>query len=94
MQELKGILENGEEYKIVNIEIYNRGDLKGYLNGYVEINDKWYELLFRIKDRANGEDNNLVSIDYGWKAGLTENDFNNIENQIIEAFKDEKIDLR
>ena len=94
MQDLTGILESGEEYAIVNIEIYTRGDLEGYLNGYVEINDKWYELLFRIKDRVNGEDNTLVSIDYGWKAGFTENDFINIENQIIGALIDEGIGLK
>lgn len=85
MKEIKGILENEKSYEMWNYDIYTKGDLKGYLNGYIEVdNNRQYELLYRISDKENGNDNTIVSIDYGWKE-FSEVDFNNIEDQITKV---------
>lgn len=63
------ILTGERVVKLVNVEYYTKGYLKGYINGMLEDSKtgKWYETLYRISDRSNGENYKLVSVDYGWR---------------------------
>lgn len=58
-------------YELYTIDIYTKRDLKGYANGEITFhynNDTYnHEFLYRIHDPENGKDNELVSIDYGYK---------------------------
>lgn len=71
-------------FKVEQFEIYRKGDLKGYGNGYLvdSKKDTGYEFLFRFNDPANGEPNTLVSIDYGWEIEDSQLVFNNLEYSI------------
>jgi hypothetical protein len=58
-----------ERYTLYNVEFYTKGFLKGYINAMLEDNqtNHDHEVLYRVFDPANGNENTLVSIDYGWK---------------------------
>lgn len=52
-----------EAVDIKRVEIHKSGYLKGYANFYIDVNGYEYQGLFRILDRENGKDLNIVSID-------------------------------
>lgn len=76
-------LENGKGFTLHNIEIFEKGEMKGYLMANIEMNnnsDREHELLYRVNDPANGESNKLVSIDYGYNNSLIDELWDVIEN--------------
>ena len=73
-------------YEFSTYDIYKKGDLKGYINGYIAFrynNDEYnHEFLYRFDDIENGENFQLVSIDYGWKIPYIEEVWEEIEDQL------------
>lgn len=63
-----------EKYILRHLEVYEKGYLAGYVQGFLRSDDEHYpfeeyEVLYRIHDTDNGNDYTLVSVDYGWKIG-------------------------
>lgn len=55
-------------FKLINVKICKSDELKGYITGSVVIeDDAEYNFLYRIHDPKNGNENELVSIDYGYE---------------------------
>lgn len=82
--------ENDREFKLENVEIYEKGDLKGYMQGFIIFSndvDYEYEFLYRIEDKENGNDFTLVSIDYGYKNNMVDKLWNEIENYCKNLYK-------
>jgi len=80
--------ENGREFKFENVEIYEKGDLKGYMQGIIIFsNDKEHEFLYRIEDKENGDDFTLVSIDYGYENNMVDRLWDEIENYCKDLYK-------
>ena len=74
------------QYEFYTIEIMSKGDLKGYINGEITFyynNEKWnHEFLYRFDDVANGENYELVSIDYGYKVPFIKEVWEEIETYL------------
>lgn len=57
------------------INVYTKGDLKGYADGYITFryqrngteSECNHEFLYRFDDAENGQNDTLVSIDYGYE---------------------------
>lgn len=75
-----------KRYEFYTMDIFTKGDLKGYINGEItfQYNNTEYnhEFLYRFDDAANGENFKLVSIDYGWKIPYIEEVWEEIENSL------------
>ena len=73
MDEHGGLLDMvvADDYYLENISVNTKGYYAGYITCYLvdEKNRYAYETLYRIHDKANGDDFSLVSVDYGWELG-------------------------
>ena len=76
-----------EGFTLTGVELYMKGDLKGYVNAYLldEAKDREYEVLYRVYDPQNGDEYKLVSIDYGWN--LDDEVFDIVEQKITSVIK-------
>jgi len=74
-----------DNIELTNVELYKKGDLSGYISfmTYDKIKDSEHESLFRVYDPSNGKENQIVSIDYGWRIENVETVFNMIEQELI-----------
>ena len=88
-----------ENNTVDNIQIYTKGDLKGYIEGIVwqglskdDGNERSYEFLFRLRDEQNGAPNTLVSIDYGWELKDKDRVFEILENG-LKTFAEQYVDF-
>ena len=79
----------GSQYKAHHLEIYETGNLTGYIQGYVEFEncDKAHEFLYRVHDPKNGDAFKLVSIDYGYLNPLAEELWNAIEASLKQVYE-------
>lgn len=83
-------LENGNGFTIDNIEIHEKGYLKGYMTSLIAFSNNEnnnHEMLYRISDKENGKDNTIVSIDYGYNNPLVDELWNEIENTCLKIVK-------
>jgi hypothetical protein len=75
-------------YEFYNIEVYTKGDLKGYAQGEITFDYKNgpynHEFLFRYDDAENGENDKLVSIDYGLRVPYIMEVWDEIEKYLID----------
>ncbi|PFQ34717.1 hypothetical protein [Bacillus cereus] len=73
-------------YEINNINVYKKGDLKGYMDGFITFKDgnheSTHEFLYRFDDIENGKNFTLVSIDYSYRVPGIDNIYENIENDL------------
>ncbi|WP_242248330.1 hypothetical protein [Bacillus cereus group sp. BfR-BA-01328] len=73
-------------YEITNINVYKKGDLKGYMDGFITFKDgnheSTHEFLYRFDDIENGKNFTLVSIDYGCTVPGIDNVYENIESEL------------
>ena len=94
MLENKLNCKDGKVLEFHNVEVYTKGDLKGYIQGMIEYKDRDYEFLYRIGDNENGNNFTLVGIDYGYKIEpkLTELDTNYIERYLYKNYVDGRIE--
>ncbi|PGK51924.1 hypothetical protein CN918_29470 [Priestia megaterium] len=63
-------------YELGSFDVLEKGDLKGYTNEFIHFkftnsetgkpDETAHEFLYRYEDEANGPNNKLVSIDYGY----------------------------
>ncbi|MFJ8531173.1 hypothetical protein [Bacillus sp. NPDC094106] len=84
--------ENSEEkietltYEISSVNVYKKGDLKGYVDGFItfkyENNESTHEFLYRFDDIENGKNFTLVSIDYGYTVPGIDRISEKIENDL------------
>ncbi|HDR7922606.1 hypothetical protein [Bacillus paranthracis] len=84
--------ENSEEkietltYEMSSVNVYKKGDLKGYVDGFItfkyENNESTHEFLYRYDDIENGKNFTLVTIDYGYTVPGIDNIFEKIENDL------------
>lgn len=80
---------NDKKFKLTNVEIYNKGELKGYMQGIISfINkpDSEHEFLYRLSDIENGDNFKLISIDYGYENNLVDILWSEIENYCKELY--------
>lgn len=70
-----------------NVEYYEHGDLKGYVNAILVDNrdnkGQGYETLFRVFDPTNGPGMTLVSVDYGYELN-DDSIITDVENKLRE----------
>lgn len=75
-----------KQFNIKTIDVYQKGDLKGYANGYIEFdyNNRLHdhEFLYRFDDKANGDNWQIVSIDYGYEIPTINDVWEEIEREI------------
>lgn len=80
-------------YEMTNIEIQEKGDLKGYAVFVVEVEAVPLEGLYRICDPENGPDMTVVSIDYGAEYDMVERCWDDIENELFNATYEKYIEI-
>ena len=80
--------KDNKGFNLHNVEVLNKGDLKGYITGMLETEyiDQWHEFLYRFDDKANGENFKMVSIDYGYEIPLLEHHFDYVERAIYNDY--------
>jgi hypothetical protein len=80
--------KDGKGFNLLNVEVYKKGDLKGYVSGMLETeySDQQHEFLYRFNDSSNGENFKLVTVDYGYMIPLKENHFDYIERVIFNDY--------
>ena len=85
---MKYNFKNGGKFDMYNVEIHFKGDLKGYITGMLQTSlaDSEHEFLYRIKDRENGNDFTMVSIDYSYMIPLKEDHFDYIERALYNDY--------
>lgn len=75
-------------YEFINIEMYNKGFLKGYCEGIIsfklEDRESHHEFLYRFDDAENGKNYELQSIDYGYEIPYIEEVWKSIEDELKE----------
>ncbi|MBU3173259.1 hypothetical protein [Clostridium estertheticum] len=85
-----------KKYTFYNIEVMQKGDLNGYIQGDItfKYNNTEYnhEFLFRFNDSSNGDNNKLVSIDYSYKIPYIEEVWPEIEKYLIDYIGKYKIE--
>lgn len=78
-------------YSFNQMDIYTKGDLKGYINGYINFkykdNDYDHEFLYRFDDEENGDNFTLVSIDYGYYIPYIDEVWKDIEQYLTNYIK-------
>jgi hypothetical protein len=76
------------KYEFYTINVYTKGFLKGYADGHITFNynNNTYnhEFLYRFDDAENGNNYQLVSIDYGYKIPYINEVWQEIENYLKE----------
>lgn len=74
-----------KKFNIETIDIYTKGDLKGYAGGCISFTNKpntEHEFLYRFDDEANGKNFKLVSIDHGYSNNLIAEIWEEIEDHL------------
>ncbi|MED0951317.1 hypothetical protein P4T70_25015 [Bacillus mobilis] len=73
-------------YEFSSFNVYKKGDLKGYVDGFItfkyENNESTHEFLYRYDDIENGKNFTLVTIDYSYTVPGIDNIWENIENAL------------
>ena len=83
-------MNNKDKFKLNNVEIYEKGDLKGYMQGYISFINKpevEHEFLYRIKDNENGTPFTLVTIDYGYENNMVDELWQEIADYCEDLYK-------
>ena len=77
-----------KQYEFYTIDIFTKGDLKGYANGEIvfQYNNTEYrhEFLYRFDDKENGDNYQLVSIDYGLRVPYIMEIWDKIEKELTD----------
>lgn len=79
-----------KKYEINNAEYYEKGDLAGYINGYITFGERDHEFLYRVSDPSNGNDYKLVTIDYGYNVPNLDEMWDEIERELYAIAKAEE----
>ncbi|WP_144537093.1 hypothetical protein [Bacillus thuringiensis] len=82
-------------YEITNINVYKKGDLKGYMDGFITFKDgnheSTHEFLYRFDDIENGKKFTIVSIDFSYRVPGIDDIYKNIENDLKRIVSTEQL---
>lgn len=85
-----GYIKINDDITLSELKLHEKGDMTGYVTGQVEVDGYSLELLYRVKDKENGEPMSMVSIDYGYNHPTVREYWADIE-KAVESFAVAKI---